>query len=59
MMTKKKKEKEWRKLCELVADEHDPHRLSKLVDQLIEKLDSRREALRKSKRVRIRWRRKA
>jgi hypothetical protein len=59
MPIKKKREKEWRKLCELVADEHDPRRLSKLVDQLIEKLDTRREALRKSKRARIRLRGKA
>lgn len=45
-MTIKKKEEEWRKLCELVADEPDPRRLSKLLDQLIEKLDARRQALR-------------
>ncbi len=49
-MTIKKKEEEWRKLCQLVADEADPRRLSKLVDRLIDKLDARREALRRSKR---------
>jgi hypothetical protein len=59
MPVKKRKEKEWQKLCESVADEHNPKRLSKLVDQLIEKLDARRQALRKSKRERIRLRRKA
>jgi hypothetical protein len=42
---KKEREEEWRKLCELVADEPDPQRLSELVDQLIEKLDARRQAL--------------
>jgi hypothetical protein len=49
-MTSRKKEEEWRKLCELVAEEPDPQRLSELVDQLIEKLDGRRQALRRSKR---------
>jgi hypothetical protein len=61
-MTIKKKEEEkeeWRKLCELVADEPDPRRLSELVDQLIEKLEARRQALEKSKRQRIRPGRKA
>jgi hypothetical protein len=48
-MTIEKKEKEWRKLCKLVAAESDPRRLSELVDQLIEKLDARRRTLRKSK----------
>jgi hypothetical protein len=42
-------EEEWRKLCNLVADEPDPKRLSELVDQLIEKLDARRQALRRGK----------
>jgi hypothetical protein len=45
-------EKEWRKLCRSVADEPDPKRLSELLDQLIEKLDARRQALRKSKQQR-------
>lgn len=49
-MTIKKKEEEWRKLCQLVAGEVDPRRLSKLVDRLIEKLNGRREGLRRSKR---------
>jgi methylphosphotriester-DNA--protein-cysteine methyltransferase len=49
MIKKKEKEKEWRRLCKLVADESDPRRLSELVDQLIEKLDARRRALRRSK----------
>ena len=39
-------ERQWRKLCELVATEPDPERLSELVDQLLNELDSRREALR-------------
>jgi hypothetical protein len=38
-------EKQWRKLCELVAAEPDPERLSQLVDQLLRELDSRRKAL--------------
>jgi hypothetical protein len=36
----------WRKLCELVATESDPHRISQLLDQLLKELDARREALR-------------
>jgi hypothetical protein len=39
-------DKRWRKLCELVATEADPQRLSKLLDQLLKELDARREALR-------------
>ena len=42
-------EEEWRRLCELVAHEPDPRRLSILLDQLIQKLDARTEALRKSR----------
>jgi hypothetical protein len=43
MTTKdEEEEEEWRKLCQPLADEQDPLRLSKLVDQLIEKLDARR-----------------
>jgi hypothetical protein len=38
-------ETEWRKLCALIENESDPERLSELVDQLIEALDSRRQAL--------------
>jgi hypothetical protein len=41
-------ENEWRRLCQLVAEEPDPQRLSELVDQLLKELDSRREALRES-----------
>jgi hypothetical protein len=41
-------EKEWRQLCRLVADEPDPQRLSKLVDQLIKVLDARKKELEKS-----------
>lgn len=41
-MTAKRRQEEWRKLCEMVAQERDPKRLSELIDQLIEKLDSRR-----------------
>jgi hypothetical protein len=36
----------WRKLCELVAVESDPKRLSQLLDQLLKELDARRDALR-------------
>jgi hypothetical protein len=43
------KEDEWRKLCQSVADEPDPKRLSELLDQLIERLDARRQALRRNK----------
>jgi hypothetical protein len=39
---------DWRKLCELVAREQDPQRLSELVEQLIKKLDARRRELRNS-----------
>ena len=38
-------ETEWRQLCESVSKESDPHRLSELLDRLIEKLDARRKAL--------------
>lgn len=39
-------EQEWRKLCDLVAREPDPQRLSQLVDQLIQVLDARTQSLR-------------
>jgi hypothetical protein len=42
------KDQDWRKLCELVAGEQDPKRLSELVDQLIKKLDARRRELHSS-----------
>jgi hypothetical protein len=51
-MTRIRKEEEWQRLCELVANETDPRRLSKLVDQLIEKLDAHKQALRRKKRWR-------
>ena len=41
-------ENEWRRLCQMVAAEPDPQRLSGLVDQLLRELDMRREALRES-----------
>jgi len=41
-------EKEWRRLCQLVAAEPDPQRLSQLVDQLLKELDARREAIRET-----------
>jgi hypothetical protein len=40
------KEQHWRKLCELVAQEQNPQRLSELLDQLIKTLDARRRELR-------------
>jgi hypothetical protein len=39
----------WRKLCELVAIEPDPKRLSQLLDELLKELDARRDALREGK----------
>jgi hypothetical protein len=35
-----------RRLFELVANESDPHKLSRLLDRLIRALDDRRQALR-------------
>jgi hypothetical protein len=43
-----KDDKEWRRLCELVAAESNPERLSRLIDQLLKELDARRKALRES-----------
>jgi hypothetical protein len=50
MMNNKKddKEQEWRKLCDLIAREPDPKRLSQLVDQLIQELDGRTRSLRQT-----------
>lgn len=48
MTIKKEKEEEWRELCDRVAVESDPQRLSELVDKLIGALDARKQALRKS-----------
>ena len=42
------KDQDWHKLCELVAREQSPQRLSELLDQLIKKLDARRQELRNS-----------
>jgi hypothetical protein len=39
-------EKEWRRLCDLIASEPDPQRLSQLVDQLLKALDARRREIR-------------
>jgi hypothetical protein len=36
----------WRRLCEMIAVEADPHRLSDLVNQLVKEFDARREAIR-------------
>jgi hypothetical protein len=41
-------ESDWKRLCELVASEQDPQRLSEFVDQLLNELDARRRALRDS-----------
>jgi hypothetical protein len=41
-------DKEWRRLCELVAAESNPERLSRLIDQLLKELDARRKALQES-----------
>jgi hypothetical protein len=39
-------DKQWRRLCELVATENNPERLSRLIDQLLQELDARRRTLR-------------
>jgi hypothetical protein len=36
---------EWKKLCNMVADEADPGKLTELVEQLIGALDARKEHL--------------
>jgi hypothetical protein len=41
----KNKNDEWKELCELVANESDPQRLSKHLDRLIRALDDRKKAL--------------
>jgi hypothetical protein len=41
-------EKNWRKLCASVAEEKDPERLSRLVEELIEALDQVKQDLEKS-----------
>ncbi len=47
MMEKGSSDDKWRKLCEMIAVEGDPHRLSDLVNQLVKELDVRREAIRR------------
>jgi hypothetical protein len=47
MTIKKEKEEQWRELCDRVAVESDPKRLSELVDKLIGALDARKQALHK------------
>ena len=38
-------EKDWQKLCALVAKETDPRRLCHLIEQLIKALDARKQEL--------------
>jgi hypothetical protein len=49
VMSNGHEEMRWQELCKLVAEERNPQRLSELVDQLIEALDARRDALRSGK----------
>jgi hypothetical protein len=42
----KTENEEWEKLCKLVANESDPHKLSEHLDRLIRALDARKRALR-------------
>jgi hypothetical protein len=35
-------DEEWKKLCELVANEQDPQKFTRLLSQLIRALDARR-----------------
>ena len=44
-------EKEWRKLCDMIAAEPDPQRISQLVDQLLKELDARRQEINDKERV--------
>jgi hypothetical protein len=41
----KNESEEWRELCELVANETDPQKLTKYLDRLIRALDARKKAL--------------
>jgi hypothetical protein len=36
-------QKDWRNLCQMVASEPDAHRLSELVDDLLNELDRRKD----------------
>jgi hypothetical protein len=40
-MFTRNQEKEWKELCELVANEQDPQKFTQLLDQLIRALDAR------------------
>ena len=46
-------EKEWRRLCAMVATESDPQRLSELVDQIVTALDT--QELRRKDEPRLSW----
>ena len=45
-------DREWRRLCQLAAQEQDSQRLSEIVDDLIRALDARRQALQNSEQER-------
>jgi hypothetical protein len=47
------KEDDWRSLCRSVADETDPYRMSELLNQLIQKLDARKQTHDGSRRVQL------
>ena len=38
-------ENEWRTLCDMIAAEPDPQRMSQLLDQLLKELDARRQEI--------------
>ena len=44
-------EREWRKLCDLIAAEPDPQRISELLDLLLKELDARRQEIREEERA--------
>jgi hypothetical protein len=44
-------ENEWRKLCDLIASERDPERLSQLVTELLNELDARRKKIQENEGV--------
>jgi hypothetical protein len=50
------KNEEWKKLCELVAKEPDPKKLSKHLDTLVRALDARKRTLRGTKQATLRCR---
>ena len=45
ILMNKLEERDWRKLCELVAREPDPHKLPALLEQLTEALNARAKKL--------------